>query len=115
MLRDAATWASSRLDLVGLVLVGSYARGTARTDSDVDLVLIAEDARVLLDDTAWTQNFGAVESREQKDYGLVQSVFTKYASGIEVEWGILPKGPPNGLARIAAETVLVHWRHTRHA
>jgi aminoglycoside 6-adenylyltransferase len=31
---------------------------------------------------------GAVESRERKDYGLVQSLVARYASGIEVEWGI---------------------------
>jgi predicted nucleotidyltransferase len=88
MLRDAAAWASSRSDVVGLVLVGSYARGTARMDSDVDLVLIVEDARALIDDTHWTQLFGAVESWQREDYGLVQSVVAKYASGIEVEWGI---------------------------
>jgi uncharacterized protein len=88
ILRDAAVWTGSRLDVVGLVLVGSYARGRARMDSDVDLVLIVEDPHVLLDDTHWTQRFEAVESEERRDYGLVQSVFAKYASGIEVEWGI---------------------------
>src|SRR5262245_21525696 len=87
-LANAVAWARSRSDVVGLVLVGSYARGTARMDSDVDVVIIVEDAHALVDDTHWTQVFGAVASSIREDYGLVQSVFTKYATGIEVEWGI---------------------------
>jgi hypothetical protein len=47
-----------------------------------------EDRRALLDDTQWTEQFGAVESLEREDYGLVQSVFAKYVTGIEVEWAI---------------------------
>jgi predicted nucleotidyltransferase len=88
MLADATAWVHSRSDVVGLVLVGSYARGTARADSDVDVVVIVEDAHVLIDDTDWTGLLGAVDSLEREDYGLVQSVFARYVTGIEVEWGI---------------------------
>lgn len=38
----ASQWASSRTDVAGLLLVGSWARGTARDDSDVDLVLLTD-------------------------------------------------------------------------
>jgi uncharacterized protein len=34
-------WASVQEDKQAIALVGSYARGAARTDSDIDLVLLA--------------------------------------------------------------------------
>lgn len=34
-------WAGNRSDVVGLLLVGSFARGAARPDSDVDLVVLS--------------------------------------------------------------------------
>jgi predicted nucleotidyltransferase len=33
-------WASSQADVQGIALVGSYARGAARDDSDIDLVIL---------------------------------------------------------------------------
>ncbi|MBJ7004713.1 nucleotidyltransferase domain-containing protein [Streptomyces sp. CRPSP2-6A1] len=36
-------WAATREDIAGLLLVGSYARGAARPDSDVDVVLLTAD------------------------------------------------------------------------
>ncbi|WP_210730372.1 nucleotidyltransferase domain-containing protein [Streptomyces sp. S816] len=38
--------------MVGLLLVGSYARGAARPDSDVDIVLLKADPARYLTDTA---------------------------------------------------------------
>ena len=34
-----ATWASAQEDIQAIAFVGSYARGEARDDSDIDLVL----------------------------------------------------------------------------
>jgi uncharacterized protein len=36
-------WAADRDDVLGLLLVGSYARDAARPDSDLDLVLLTAD------------------------------------------------------------------------
>jgi uncharacterized protein len=38
-----ASWAAQRADLRAVVLVGSHARGEARPESDVDLVLLCVD------------------------------------------------------------------------
>jgi predicted nucleotidyltransferase len=41
LLDRVTRWAAARSDLIGLALVGSHARGEARPDSDIDLVLLA--------------------------------------------------------------------------
>ena len=43
LLERAASWASTRGDVAALALVGSWARGAPRADSDVDLVLLTVD------------------------------------------------------------------------
>jgi Nucleotidyltransferase domain len=43
LLERATAWARRRPDIRGLALVGSWARGSARTDSDVDLVVLTTD------------------------------------------------------------------------
>ncbi len=46
-------WAADREDVHAVGLAGSWARGTATLDSDVDLVVIVEDVPSLLDDDGW--------------------------------------------------------------
>jgi predicted nucleotidyltransferase len=56
-------WAVDRKDVLGLLLVGSCARYSARPDSDIDLVLLTEEiARYA--DNAWADelNLGTVLS-----------------------------------------------------
>jgi predicted nucleotidyltransferase len=36
-------WAAERCDILALAVIGSHARGTARPDSDVDVVIIVDD------------------------------------------------------------------------
>jgi hypothetical protein len=50
-------WAARRPDVVGLLLVGSYARDAARRSSDVDLVLLTTDETPYAEDT-WCQALG---------------------------------------------------------
>lgn len=88
LLSQAIAWAQARTDVVALVLVGSWARGTPREDSDVDVVVVVEDMKVLIEDTRWVESFGAVATQGRKDFGLVRSVFVTYESGMEVEWCI---------------------------
>ena len=46
VLEWATAWARRRPDIRGLAPVGSWVRGSARTDSDVDLVVPATDPGV---------------------------------------------------------------------
>jgi predicted nucleotidyltransferase len=45
----------------GIALVGSYGRGTAREDSDIDLILLTDQFPKYVEDTQWIELFGAVE------------------------------------------------------
>jgi predicted nucleotidyltransferase len=87
-LREIAQWASAREDILAVALVGSRARGEAREDSDVDLILLAEDPKQYLADGGWTAQFGAVRRRRTEPYGRITSVRVWYDDGREVEYGI---------------------------
>jgi uncharacterized protein len=40
---SVAAWATQQPDVVGVAVVGSWARGQARMDSNVDLVVFTDD------------------------------------------------------------------------
>jgi predicted nucleotidyltransferase len=85
-------WAEVRNDILALAVVGSYARGDARADSDIDLVLICSDPTRYLADPSWASAFGKVNDHVVEDWGLVQSVRVFYQDGPEVEFGIAGTG-----------------------
>ena len=87
-LREVAAWASAREDILAVALVGSHARGDARKDSDIDLVLLVETPEKYLVDVEWPAHFGAVRRRRRESYGKVTSVRVWYDNGREVEYGI---------------------------
>ena len=88
LLEDATSWAEAQADVVGLALVGSHARGGARDDSDVDLVLLSNDPTRYFADTQWIARFGVVERQHVEHWGKVTSIRVWYAGGLEVEFGI---------------------------
>jgi predicted nucleotidyltransferase len=76
--------AAARPDVLGLLLAGSTARGTARPDSDVDLVLLTTDpARYA--DGAWTDALGLGTRLRTRSWGAVTEWRYATASGLEVE------------------------------
>jgi predicted nucleotidyltransferase len=46
-------WVLGRDDIVGIALMGSWARRGARPDSDVDLVLVVSDPARSIGDLSW--------------------------------------------------------------
>ena len=81
-------WASAQEDVEGIVLVGSYARGEARDDSDIDLVLLTKKVECYLEYVIWLERFGVVENYQIEDYGKLISIRVWYQNGVEVEYGI---------------------------
>lgn len=86
-----AAWAQRRDDIHGLALVGSWARGTARVNSDIDLVVLVNEPqsfrRVIewLEEIAWPApvvkwtdvSYGSLWSRhcELEDHARVELGF----------------------------------------
>src|SRR2546426_541946 len=83
-----AEWSRKQNHILGLALVGSYATGLERPDSDVDFVIISDDANGLLQNDHWIQLFGRVSKTQLEDYGLVQSLRVFYEDGVEAEFGL---------------------------
>ncbi|MFJ4695882.1 nucleotidyltransferase domain-containing protein [Streptomyces sp. NPDC088766] len=82
--------AAGREDVVGVLLVGSWARGAGRADSDVDLVVLtAEPGRYVAED-AWGRDLALGELIRNRAWGPVTEWRYVTASGLEVEVGIGP-------------------------
>lgn len=88
LVKAVALWAENHVDIVSVALVGSHARGNARVDSDVDLVLQCASPARYLEDLSWISEFGVAKDVSVEDYGVVQSVRVFYEDGPEVEYGI---------------------------
>ena len=85
-LNDLSAWAESRSDVLGLAIVGSHARGSARLDSDVDLVVLCETPAALANRKDWVARFGEVRQAVPEEYGVVRAVRVVYEDGLEVEF-----------------------------
>ena len=88
LLNDFTEWAYARPDIQAVALVGSYARNAATATSDVDLVVIANNPELYLNDQSWLERFGEIHQQQGEDYGLVTSIRVWYSDGREVEYGI---------------------------
>ena len=88
LLRTAQAWAGDRPDVAAVFLVGSQARGQARPDSDVDLVILTSEPGRYFEDRTWLEAFGAVERWQTEDWGRVQALRVWYRGGPEVEFGL---------------------------
>ena len=85
---QALAWAGQRADIQALALVGSHARGTARADSDIDLVILCDRPADFLADQTWIQLFGQAQRQQVEDYGKVTSLRVWYTDRTEVEFGL---------------------------
>jgi [ribosomal protein S5]-alanine N-acetyltransferase len=90
-IKDVVKWAANEENLQALAIVGSHARGMARDNSDVDLVIVAEDPSQYLIETDWPEAFGNISTIKIEDWGLLQALRTVYRDGLEVEFGICAK------------------------
>ncbi len=81
-------WGANRSDVVGVLLVGSCARGTARPESDVDLVVLTTDPSGYGEGGAWLRELSLGEVMRVREWGPVTEWRHATASGLEVELGI---------------------------
>lgn len=86
-LRGFAAWVRDQPGVRGAALVGSWARGTPRPDSDVDLVVVVDDVGAWLDDADWIASFGTSASAVVEEWGRVRSLRVHYVDGLEVDFG----------------------------
>lgn len=87
---QAAGWARARTDIVGMALVGSWARGAGRLDSDVDLIALAGDPDQYARSDEWPTAFGHATVVRRRRWGTVAETRIRLPSGLELELGIAP-------------------------
>jgi predicted nucleotidyltransferase len=88
LLQRATAWARQRSDIRGLALVGSWARGSARADSDVDLVVLTTAANRYLGDDEWSAALGAIGVLGTQAWGRLTERRLLLEGGLEVEVGV---------------------------
>ena len=87
-LERITAWAAERDDVRAALLVGSHALGAARSDSDVDVVLLVDDPSRLLSEPGWAAGFGECREIRLERWGKVTSIRVFYADGQEVEFSV---------------------------
>ena len=87
---EVVSWAAGEAAVLGVALVGSYARGEARPDSDVDVMILAENPQPYLQGAVWPRCFGDVTSQVTEDWGRVTSLRVFYTGGPEVNSALRP-------------------------
>ena len=83
-------WARQRPDVLGLALAGSRARGTARPDSDIDLVFLVPKPQEFRRDARWLHEINWAEAQpvhwDDADYGAAWSRHIRLQPACEVEF-----------------------------
>lgn len=93
LLELLTAWFAARPDVQVIAVVGSVARGTARPDSDIDLVLLVDDPEQYRADVTWVAAIPwhavgvAVSDTHDKDFGALWSRFVTLTSGPPIEFG----------------------------
>jgi hypothetical protein len=85
---ELEAWGRDDDRVLAIGLVGSHARGAARADSDVDVIVVCTQPHALLSEDRWLGRFGTLQRTQLEDYGLVQSRRCWYAHGQEIEFGV---------------------------
>jgi len=73
-------------DVVGVALVGSYARNAATEESDVDLVILTVDVTKYFQSKEWLSLFGEVEESRVENWGRVETIRAFYEDAFEIEY-----------------------------
>ncbi len=75
ILNQVVKWAETLNDIYSVALVGSQARGTARIDSDIDLIILTSNpssyrkSQTWLEGINWQKVGSTVKNWQDLDYG----------------------------------------------
>lgn len=89
LIEKVTHWSRRDARVIAAGLCGSYARGDARPDSDIDFCILTPHPDSLLEDRSWISSLGS-DARvvgPVEDYNLVQSIRAFYGP-TEAEFGI---------------------------
>lgn len=82
-------YATNSTFIDSIILVGSYASGKNKIDSDIDLVLVTASKEEMLKNDEFINEFGWVLKKQIEYYGACTSIRVWYQDGKEVEFGLV--------------------------
>jgi len=82
-------WATENRFVESAIVVGSYARGTNKPTSDLDIVIITTNKPEMVKKQDFPESFGTVEKKQTEFYGACTSIRVWYENGPEIEFGIV--------------------------
>lgn len=82
-------YAENTSHIESVLIVGSYARGTNKENSDLNIVIVTSNKSDMITNQDFTQEFGEVYKQQTEYYGACTSIRTWYGDGKEVEFGIV--------------------------
>ena len=109
IIETVTAWAHTRPDIQGVVVVGSWARGTATMSSDIDIVLLTTDVATYIVSTGWWGFLDRAELIATRQWGPLTERRVALPSGLEIEFGIVPPSwasidPPDpGTVRVVGD------------
>jgi len=93
ILSEVTQWAYRRTDIAAAALVGSWARGAARVDSDIDLMFLVAAPALFRQDKEWINEIqwavvdAKVDDWKDADYGVIWSRHVYLDNKTEIEFG----------------------------
>jgi predicted nucleotidyltransferase len=90
LLDRVRNWVACRPDVVAASLVGSWVRGEARIDSEVDIVLPTTKKEIYLKDESWVRELGGLRIVKTQEWGPTTERRFVLSSGLQVEVGVAP-------------------------
>ena len=101
-------WAQKETSIESVILVGSWARGTNRPDSDMDLCILTARREGLLAENRFPSLFEKVRRQQTEYYGACTSVRVWYEGGAEIEFGLeepdwIALPPDEGTRRVLSD------------
>jgi predicted nucleotidyltransferase len=86
LIKNFSDWAEAQDNILAVGLVGSYARGDEKEDSDIDLMIIIKDQDLYINDDTWINKFGEVDKIIDEEWGQLKTKRVFYKDGLEVEF-----------------------------
>lgn len=83
-------WAEHQLDVEAVAIVGSWAHGVARMDSDLDLVVLCAEPALYLGDSAWSRELGDFVLLDSRSWGPLTELRFILPTGLEIDFGVAP-------------------------
>ena len=80
-------WAENMPDIRALALVGSYARGAERTDSDIDLIVLTTSPARYASEVGWVSDLDLGLLVQTRAWGAITERRLRLPNGLEIELG----------------------------